>query len=120
MNTIRFQIVSCSGASNTGKFADETARMLMSEGNAKMLCLARFSIDKEFAKSTKEEITDLVVLDGCSIDCAKKTMNENGIEKFLHLHTTDFGIIKGQTPFSKEKTKEIAEYIKNLKNNKNI
>jgi len=52
-NPSKFQIVSCSGASNTGKFADETARMLMSEANAKMLCLARFSIDKEFAKSTK-------------------------------------------------------------------
>ena len=114
-NTQKFQIVSCSGASNTGKFADETARMLMSEGTAKMLCLARFSIDKAFAETTKGEITKLVVLDGCPIDCAKKTMLENGIENFLHIHTTDYGIVKGKTPFSIEKAKEIVEHIKKIK-----
>jgi len=113
-NVVKYQIVSCSGASNTGKFADETARMLMSESKAKMLCLARFSIDKAFAETTKGEITKLVVLDGCPIDCAKKTMLENGIEKFSHIHTTDFGIIKGQTPFSEEKAKEIVEHIKKI------
>ncbi len=112
MENQKFQIVSCSGASNTGKFADEVARVLMSQGNAKMLCLARFSIDKPFAKTTKGEIAKLVVLDGCSIDCAKKTMLENGIENFTHIHTTDYGIVKGQTPFSKEKAMEIVEDIK--------
>lgn len=114
MENVKFQIVSCSGASNTGKFADETARILMSNGDAKMLCLARFSIDKHFAETTKGEITRLVVLDGCPIDCAKKTMLENGIENFLHVHTTDYGIVKGQTPFSKEKAIEIVEHIKEM------
>lgn len=110
----KFQIVSCSGASNTGKFADETARMLMKEEMAIMLCLARFSIDKPFAETTKNEITKLVVLDGCPINCAEKTMRENGIDNFIHFHTTDFGIVKGQTSFCKEKVKEIADYIKQI------
>ncbi len=111
MENKNFQIVSCSGASNTGKFADEVARILMSQGKAKMLCLARFSIDKPFAETTKGEVTKLLVLDGCPINCAEKTMRENGIQDFIHIHTTDYGIVKGQTPFSKEKAMEIAEDI---------
>ena len=105
-------IVSCSGASNTGKYSDEVARMLMSGGSAKMLCLARFSVDKPFAENAKTEISKLVVLDGCPINCAEKTMKENGIENYIHINTTDFGIVKGKTPFVAEKAIEIVEHIK--------
>ena len=109
------QIVSCSGASNTGKYSDEVARMLMAGGNAKMLCLARFSIDKPFAENAKSEIEKLVVLDGCPINCAEKTMQANGIENYTHINITDFEIVKGKTPFEREKAMEIVEYIKTIK-----
>lgn len=112
MENKKVQIVSCSGASNTGKFSDAVARMLMSDGSAKMLCLARFSIDKQFAANAKNEIDKLVVLDGCPINCAEKTMQENGIDDYSHINITDFGIVKGQTPFSSEKAGEIVEHIK--------
>jgi uncharacterized metal-binding protein len=112
----KIQIVSCSGASNTGKFSDEVARRMMSNNEAKMLCLARFAIDKQFAENSKSEIQKLFVLDGCPINCAEKIMRENGIENFIHLNTTDFDIIKGKTPFSNEKTLEIIDHIKKLSN----
>lgn len=115
-NSLNYQIVCCSGASNTGKFSDEVARKVMGNGNAKMLCLARFSIDKPFAMKTKDEIGKLLVLDGCPINCAEKTMKENGIEDYTHINITDFGIVKGQTPFSAEKANEIVEHIIKLTN----
>jgi uncharacterized metal-binding protein len=105
-------IVSCSGASNTGKYSDEVARMIMSQGSAKMLCLARFSIDKPFAENAKNEIGKLVVLDGCPINCAEKTMQANRIENYTHINITDFGVVKGKTPFEREKAMEIVDYIK--------
>jgi len=114
MENVKFQIVSCSGASNTGKFADEVARILISQGNEKILCLARINIDKSFAETTKGKITKLVVLDGYPIDCTKKTMVVNGIENYIHIHTTDFGIMKGKTPYSVEKANEIVEHIKKI------
>lgn len=101
------QIASCSGASNTGKFSDEVARMIMTGGTAKMLCLAGFSIDKPFAENAKTEIGKLVVLDGCPINCAEKTMQGNGIENYNHINITDFGVVKGKTPFESEKAMEI-------------
>lgn len=111
MENLKLQIVSCSGASNTGKYSDEVARILSNNGTAKMLCLARFSVDKEFAVNTKNEIDKLIVLDGCPINCAEKTMKENGIKNYTHINTTEFGIVKGKTPFSAEKANEIAEHI---------
>ena len=114
MENKKVQIVSCSGASNTGKYSDEVARMIMAGGNAKMLCLARFSIDKPFAENAKNEIDKLIVLDGCPINCAEKTMQVNGFENYTHINITDFGIVKGKTPFEREKAMEIVEYIKTI------
>ncbi len=110
----KYHILSCSGASNTGKYSDEVARILMGSGEAKMQCLARFVIDNQFAINSKNDIKKLVVLDGRPINCAEKLMKMNGLENFQHINTTDFDIVKGNTPFSAEKANEIIEHIKKI------
>lgn len=107
-------IISCSGASNTGCFSDMVARKMSAAGEAKMLCLARFAIDKEWAENTKKDLEKLIVLDGCPINCAEKIIKERGIENFTHINTTDFGIIKGKTPITEEKIDEIINHIKEI------
>lgn len=107
-------ILACSGASNTGAYTDRVARKLMAAGSAKMLCLTRFAIDPGFAEKSKAELSNgqrIVVLDGCPIDCARKILSENGIAHFKHSHSTDFGIVKGQTPVTEEKVTEICELL---------
>ncbi len=87
----------------------------MKDGNAKMLCLARFAVDPAFAEESKAELSDgahIVVLDGCPINCAEKILMENGIEQFEHVNITDFGIVKGQTPVTEAKINEICEFLK--------
>ncbi len=79
-----------------------------------MLCLARFSIDEAFANESKKDLNRLIVLDGCSINCAHDTMCKSGITAFEHIHITEFGIIKGETPFSPEKAKKIVDHIKSI------
>lgn len=37
----KFQIISCSGASNTGKYTDDVARILSAAGNADIIYLAK-------------------------------------------------------------------------------
>lgn len=115
MEANNLTVVSCSGASNTGQFSDVVARKLMKSGQAKMLCLARFSIDKKFTEQSKTEIGKLVVLDGCPINCAEKIMKEAGITEVIHLNTTDFGIKKGVTPVTDEKVDEIVNHILKFK-----
>ena len=112
-NTPNYQIVSCSGASNTGKFADEVARMLSASGDASMICLAKVAIgDQPLIQKVKAQNTRIVVLDGCPINCAEKLLGREGISDIIHINTTDFDIVKGKTPFSVEKANEIVEHIK--------
>jgi len=57
----------------------------MPDGNAKMLCLARFAVDKKFAETNKTELGNgacIMVLDGCPINCGEKILPGNNIEQF--------------------------------------
>jgi uncharacterized metal-binding protein len=116
METIKKKIavLACSGASNTGAYSDKVARKLMHSGKAKMMCLARFSVDEKFADKTKQELADysrVVVIDGCPINCAELTMKNSGIKNYTHINVTDFGIVKGVTPVTEEKVDEIVAHI---------
>jgi uncharacterized metal-binding protein len=114
-NSTKYQIVSCSGASNTGKFADEVARMLSASGDASMICLAKVAIgDHPLIVKVKAQKTKIVVLDGCPINCAEKLLGREGITDIIHINTTEFGIVKGKTPFNALKANEIVEHIKKI------
>lgn len=114
-NTKKIQIVSCSGASNTGKYADEITRRMVANGDASMICLAKVAIgDQPLINQIKSNNSKIIVLDGCPFNCAEVILGREGITDIVHLNTTDFGIIKGKTPFSQEKAEEIIEYIKTL------
>ncbi len=52
----KITVVACSGASNTGQYSDLVARKLMQSGKAKMLCLARFSVDDKFAENAGSKL----------------------------------------------------------------
>lgn len=114
-------VLACSGASNTGAYSDKVARKLMNDGNAKMLCLARFAVDESFAATSKTELSNsarIVVLDGCPINCAEKILMENGNQQFEHVNITDFGIVKGQTPVTEEMIIKITDSILNPESNR--
>lgn len=114
-NIPKYQIVSCSGASNTGKYADEVARLLSDSGEAHMICLAKVAIgDQPLIQKVKAQNNKIVVLDGCPINCAEKLLGREGITDIIHINTTEFGIVKGKTPFSAEKANEIVEHIKKI------
>lgn len=105
--------IACSGASNTGKFTDEVVRKMSANGEADMVCLAKVAIgDKTLIEKLKKESKKIFVLDGCPFDCAEKILGKEGITNIVHINTTDFGIVKGKTPFSTAKADEIIEYIK--------
>ncbi len=106
-------IVACSGASNVGAYSDLVARKLMSDGVVRMACLAKFSIEPNFAELANSNYSKFIIIDGCSINCAEIVLNKAQIENTVHFNITDFGIIKGKTPVTEEKVNEISDYIKN-------
>ena len=89
----------------------------MQNNGAKMLCLARFSVDSKFAEKARLDLNNprsganLFVVDGCPVNCAELTAKQNGLEKYTHINITDFEIVKGKTPVTEEKINEIAGHI---------
>ena len=115
MERNKISIVSCSGASNTGKYTDEVARRMAAKDLATMLCLAKISIsDQTLIKKIKDGSGKIIVLDGCPFNCAEKILAKEGITNVIHLNTTDFEIKKGVTLVSDEKVDEIIDHIKRL------
>jgi uncharacterized metal-binding protein len=88
-------IYSCSGiGSNVGQLANAAACRLAREGFGSGSCLAGIGggIVKliDVAKSADERI----VIDGCSIGCAKKIMDDKGLLIDRYILITDLGITK--------------------------
>lgn len=101
-------VFACSGAADLGQVSDLVARELNKNDVSNMKCLAFVSAGiTEMIDSIRD--TNMLVIDGCSLDCGKKTFEKNGLNKFTHLRLTDFGYVKGKTPPTSEVINEIYE-----------
>ena len=82
--TNKIIVLACSGASNTGAYSDKVARKMMAKRKGKMLCLARFAADPEFAEQSKNELEELgdtrelIIIDGCPFNCAEEIIKSSG------------------------------------------
>lgn len=95
--TSEYNVVSCSGASDLGQLSDAIARKLRDNKVRKMNCLTLIAIDDRplidaFMKA------NVLAIDGCPKDCAKKILEKAGIKYFNHLRLTDLGYEKVKTP----------------------
>ena len=90
-------VFACSGAADLGEISDLVARKLHQEGVHQMKCLA-FIVGGIQDMIDSVEDSNMLVIDGCPLDCGKLTMEKNGINEFFHLRLTDLGYTKGQTP----------------------
>ena len=102
-------VFACSGAADLGEISDLVARELHTEGNRQMKCLAFIGAGiQKMIDSVKD--SNILVIDGCDLDCGRITMEKNGISEFHHLRLTDLGYIKGQTPVSGDTVNHITTH----------
>lgn len=101
-------VFACSGAADLGRVSDLVARKLHGDKIRQMKCLAFIGagID-EMIDSIKD--TDMLVIDGCELDCGRLTMERNGLSGYHHLRLTDLGYKKGQTPVKSKTIDNISE-----------
>jgi uncharacterized metal-binding protein len=86
-------ILPCSGGSNVGQIANEVARKLTVDERGVMFCLAGLGGDVEPLVERTQEADRVLVIDGCPVACAKKTLERHGIDhEWLEL--TALGIEK--------------------------
>ena len=90
-------IFSCSGAADVGALADQAARKLTKEGAGKMFCLAGIGGRVSGIMKSTEVASSILAIDGCALDCTRKSLEEAGFKQFNHLRLADLGFEKGKT-----------------------
>ena len=89
-------ILSCSGGSNVGQLANQAAVELTQEGFGKMCCLAVIGVQLSCFVQSARDVPELVVLDGCSVGCAKACLEKAEVPVRRHLVLTDLEIQKNK------------------------
>jgi len=107
-------IFPCSGAADVGEISDRAARTMTAQGHGKMFCLAGIGGNISGMIDSVKGADRLLVIDGCGLDCAKKTMEERGIEDFFHFRVTDLGMEKSKSPATQERIESVAQKGKEL------
>lgn len=107
-------IFSCSGAADVGEIADRLARTLHREGNGRMYCLAGIGADLGQFIQTSKDASEVLVIDGCSVDCARSLMEKNGFSGFKYMRITDLGLEKGQSPATDASVETAAAHARSL------
>ena len=106
-------LYACSGAANTGMLADQIARTLSSDSKGSMTCLAAVGANLSGFIVSARSADKNIVIDGCKVACGAKIFTEKGLP-FEHYITTDFGVIKGQTPITVEVIETVTQQISRL------
>ena len=101
-------IFSCSGAADVGHVSDLAARQLTREGVGKMFCLAGIGGRVSGIVASTEAASAILAIDGCPLDCARKTLEEAGFTQYGHLQLSDLGMEKGKTPATQENVDTVA------------
>lgn len=102
-------IFACSGGADVGELADQAARKMTRDGQGKMFCLAGIGGRVSGILKTTEAAGKILVIDGCPLNCAKKTLEESGFNEFTHLNLADIGLKKGETPANDENIATVVQ-----------
>jgi len=87
-------IFPCSGGSNVGQIANQAGVRLTQDGMGKFFCLAGIGGHVSGMIESTKAGKMLVAIDGCSVACAKKTLEHAGFNIDEYVQVTDLGIEK--------------------------
>ena len=107
-------IFACSGASDVGHLTDLAVRALAKDGAGKMYCLAGIGGRVESMLATARSAKQIVAVDGCDQDCARKTLEQAGFDGFEHVKLAKLGFSKGESPPMPERVRLVVEKIAEL------
>ncbi len=105
-------VYSCSGCADVGEIADQVSRKLTKDGYGKMTCLASISAGISGTIASAKGADENIAIDGCSVACARKTLENIGIKPTEAYILTDMYLEKGKTTVSEEIINVVSEQIK--------
>lgn len=101
-------IYPCSGSADVGEIADRAARRLDAEEKAWMSCLAGIGGRVSGLMGNAAAAPALLAIDGCPLDCAKKTLELAGFTNVRHVRVTDLWFKKGKSPAAEDAVRKVA------------
>ncbi len=101
-------ILPCAGQANVGQLTNLAAIQLTEEGYGSIACAALLAIGSENLIANALNADEVVVLDGCPMQCGKKIAGSQGVAAGQHLVMTELGVTKGP---SKSYTNDDIEKI---------
>lgn len=107
-------IFACSGAADVGAIADRAARKMTKDGIGKMFCAIGIGGHVSGILKTTESADKILAIDGCPLNCVKKTLELAGFKKFQHLQVADMGLEKCNSPATEENIAKVAAKGKEL------
>lgn len=107
-------LYACSGGANVAEASDRACRQLMSEGLGSMFCLAGLGAGIANMVPQARDADLNVVIDGCPMDCARKTFNKLGLSNVYFVRVTDLGLRKMPkgVPASADEVQTVADFVK--------
>ncbi len=102
-------VFACSGSADVGAISDQAARKITREGKGKMFCTAGIGGRVPEIMETTKSAAKIVAIDGCPLNCVKKSLENAGFANFAHLQLADLGMAKGKTPVTEENIAAVAE-----------
>jgi uncharacterized metal-binding protein len=102
-------IFSCSGAADVGEISDRAARKLSAEGAGKMFCLAGVGGRVSGIMETTRVAAAILAIDGCPLDCARRSLELAGFIKFEHMRLSDLGMDKGKSPATEDRIGKVVQ-----------
>lgn len=105
-------IFSCSGAADVGELADQAARKLNRDGVGKMFCLAGIGGQVSGIVKSTEVASSILAIDGCALECTKKSLEVAGFTKINHIILSDYGFKKGSTEVTPESIENVIDQAK--------
>lgn len=87
-------IYSCSGCSSAAQLANHLAIRMDRSGAAEMSCIAGLGGDVNPLVRLAQSGRPIVMLDGCSFQCGRRTLARHGIEPDLHWDLSQLGVSK--------------------------
>jgi len=88
-------IFPCAGQANVGQLTNLAAVQLTEEGYGNIACASLLAIGTESLIANALNADEVVILDGCPMQCAKKIAGAQGIAAGQHIVLTELGITKG-------------------------
>ena len=105
-------IFPCSGATDVGEVADRAGRQLAPQGVGKMASPAGIGGKVERFVAAAKAASHVLVIDGCEVDCARKTLEEVGLKDFKHIRVTDLDMEEGRARVTDVHVNKVVERAK--------